>query len=360
MKTLEELMAASLKRKGEMLLMKQLFKEYDLSAEELAEVFVGSAYATTALESLKEQLWLTAHKHKSNPKFQQSRQHLIASLLTETMAPIEFLTRYLGAGENKTLKNIATVFQSLTGEAISCINGANKTKQVAFLKASLSLMQAHFLVEEKSQFTRGASDAHIGPRLYKAFDDIDSVFNLDYGLDSAMKIDSQQPERLYQGSGAGVQSGYSSILIAMNALKDKKVKSIIDLGSGYGRVGFVFALLSPEIAFTGYEYVPHRVVAANAITEHLGLSARLSFLAQDLSDFMLPEVDVYYMYDPFTKATYAYILHQILEIASRKKVFIVTKGNARSWLEDMAREHGWPEPWFYDKANLCVFQSRDV
>ncbi len=175
-----------------------------------------------------------------------------------------------------------------------------------------------------------------------------------------MKQDLQIKERLYEGAGVGVQSGYSTVLTALENLSLKPGDRFIDLGSGYGRVGLVVGLMHPEVNFVGYEYVPHRVKIAADSTERLSMEKHVHFLTQDLSlkEFQIPEAEIYYMYDPFSEDTYGHVLSQLIELAKHRKVMIVTKGNARGWLMDVVRQEGWGEPQEFDSGNLCLFVSR--
>ena len=158
-------------------------------------------------------------------------------------------------------------------------------------------MSEHFKNEENNQQGHIQSLGHQGLCLYRTFDNLDDVFDLDYQLDLDMVVEHNTKERLYQRSGVGVQSGYSTILLALENSELLPNSSIVDLGSGYGRVGLVCSLLRPDIEFIGYEYVPHRVDIANKAAKHLGLEDNLSFKAQDLSleSFKIPEADVYYL-----------------------------------------------------------------
>lgn len=79
---------------------------------------------------------------------------------------------------------------------------------------------------------------------------------------------------------------------------------VIDLGAGYGRVGFYLALRQPALSFYGLEIVAARVDEARRVASVLGLAA-LHFAEQDLADaaLRLPEGDVYFMYQPVNDET---------------------------------------------------------
>ncbi|MCR9204027.1 MAG: hypothetical protein NXH75_05595, partial [Halobacteriovoraceae bacterium] len=98
---------------------------------------------------------------------------------------------------------------------------------------------------------------------------------------------------------------------------------------------------------------------ANRACKILNLDKSLIFLTQDLSlpDFRIPIANTYYLYDPFTYETYQSVLKQIVDISKTQKVKIITKGNARSWVSNLAKENNWPEPLILDEGNLCLFTT---
>jgi hypothetical protein len=84
------------------------------------------------------------------------------------------------------------------------------------------------------------------------------------------------------------------------------------------------------------------------------------FYTQDLAslDFKVPEADIYYMYDPFTKETYKYVLDQLQEIGRHRKIIIATKGNARDWMDEFSNRAGWLPVQEMDGGNLCLYRSK--
>jgi hypothetical protein len=75
------------------------------------------------------------------------------------------------------------------------------------------------------------------------------------------------------------------------------------------------------------------------------------------SSFKIPEVDIYYMYDPFIGATYQLILKQLVQISKNRPISIATKGHAKDWLQTIAIENNWPPPRSFDYGNLNIFTS---
>lgn len=329
-----------------------------LSAVEMAHLYIESALLVSLMEFIKEQLWLTAREDRKLGT-STSYEDFIAPLFTSALSPVMFLDSFLLASGPGGFKDITRETQSVSRRVLSEMAERSDLDQKAFAVQALEEMSKHFLHEEAQQEGRAQSLGHNGPRLYRTFEGLDELFKLNYQLDRDMVIDRQQDERLYQGSGAAVQSGYSTILLALHHLNLTSGQKVVDLGSGYGRVGLVCALLRPDVEFIGLEYVPHRVDNANEACRALNLQEGLSFEVQDLSleSFTIPTADVYYLYDPFTEETYTHVLKQIVGVSQAQKVVVVTKGNARGWLMQIAHDNNWPEPLSIDEGNLCIFSS---
>ena len=329
-----------------------------LSPIQLAHLYIHSALLITAMDFLKEQLWLKKQKDKKHER-ETSYESFITPFFLKELSSIKFLKDFFIKKGPLKIKKISRDSQAIEAEVLGVIIQLSGDDKKSFTIQALHKMTEHFLYEEKLQKGKKENQGHQGLRLYRTFDNLDKVFDLNYQLDRDMVIDYKAKERLYQNAGVGVQSGYSTILLAIHNIELDQGSKIIDLGSGYGRVGLVCTLLRPDIIFIGYEFVPHRVKAANNACQAFGLQKSLSFIVQDLSleTFKIPDADVYYLYDPFTKETYAYVLQQIADLSKRKAVTTVTKGNARDWLMDISKENSWPAPVCIDDNNLCIFRS---
>ena len=324
---------------------------FDLTPIEMANLYTNSALLVTIMGFLKEQLWLQ-NKEDNKTGNKTSYRDFILPLFKKELVPVIFLKSYLLESGAKNIKNVTKNSEVIEEKVISLIIEKSFKNQKDFIIQSLSNMKELFIREETEDQ---------GLRLYRTFDKLDDIFNLDYEQDKILIVDPFNKERLYEGAGVGVQSGYSTILLALENIDLSEKSRIIDLGSGYGRVGLVCSLMRPDINFTGYEYVPHRVKLSNKTSESLDLEKTLKFITQDLSlnSFKIPDADVYYLYDPFTKDTYESVLKQIVEISKRKKITVVTKGNASNWLNEIANDNNWSKPVYIDDGNLCIFKSCD-
>ncbi len=327
-----------------------------LNPDEMAHLYINSALLVTIMIFLKEQLWL---KDRDELQSHLSYREFLTPLFEDELAPVEFLKEFLIDVGAKGIKKLGKDAEIIESNILDLILNRSPEDQKSFAIQSLKEMRQHFIDEENNQDGRDLSLGHKGLRLYRTFDHIDILFDLNYQLDKDMVVDYETKERLYQQSGVGVQSGYSSIILALQVASPAKDSTIIDLGSGYGRVGLVCALLRSDINFIGYEYVPHRVEVSNCASSALELDHKLQFITQDLSleSFKIPVANIYYLYDPFTEETYRHVLEQIVELSKKQKVTVVTKGNASAWLTEISDRHSWPAPLSIDQGNLRVFRS---
>jgi methylase of polypeptide subunit release factors len=331
----------------------------EISTSFYPDLYIYNALLGTVSSFIKEQHWLKEKESSEGLKFNPFLFDLFKEDVPKLLFLVDHLSKKLEDNGLKHLKKLDKRTLKIEEDLLKLVIKFDSNDKADFLRSSLDRMMELFLLEEKLQEGREISDGHRGPCLYRTFDGLDDIFQLDYQLDRDMKITEVAKERLYEGAGVGVQSGYSTILLALEGMKAKEGAKVVDLGSGYGRVGLVCALLRDDLEFIGYEYVPHRVDVSKRATSDLQLQEKLCFEVQDLSleSFQIPKADIYYLYDPFTYETYQYILKQIVEISESQEVTIVTKGNARSWLEELATEKRWPAPVVIDEGNLCIFRS---
>lgn len=330
--------------------------EMPLSARELGFVFVDAAFLKTALDFLSDELWL-AKKNSSDTKVDYLS--FLAQRFQVELGPLSYLEDLFSSVSQNDYKKVMSRAETLEEQVLSLIKSKPWSDQKEFASQALALMDVIFKLETDLQNKKKSLGTHLGMSVYRTFDGLDEVFNLNYQADVGMKVSLTGTERLYEGAGVGVQSGYSTVLTALRYLSPSSGMRIVDLGSGYGRVGIVVGLMRPDLDFIGYEYVPHRVEISSTCAERLGLQERVHFYTQDLSlkDFQIPEADIYYLYDPFSEETYGHVLSQLVAISRHRKITIATKGNARGWLMEVVRREGWAHPQELDSGNLCLFHS---
>jgi hypothetical protein len=329
------------------------------SPGEFAEFYVEIGFLQSVLVFLKEQHWL---QKKKNPEIEICFFDFVGAYLAVELSPLGFLHGFLQSSSIKETAILTKKAVCIELSILKLIKLKSFAEQKIFFTEVLKLISNLFEFENQLQEKLLLRGEHLGLSLYRTYDSLDVLFNLDYLADWQMKVDKNNSERLYEGSGVGVQSGYSTLLTALRYLQPSPGARIVDLGSGYGRMGLVIGLLRPDIDFKGYEYVRHRVVVSMAAVTNLSMQTHVKIYTQDLSlkEFLIPDADIYYLYDPFSADTYQHVLKQLVLVSHRQKITIVTKGNARSRLLEVAQCRGWPPPEEFYSGNLCFFKSSNT
>lgn len=78
------------------------------------------------------------------------------------------------------------------------------------------------------------------------------------------------------------------------------VRSVLDIGSGAGKF-CVASALAGRCHVSGLEHRPRLVAAARALARVFSVEDRVRFIEGALGDTPLPEVDAYYLYNPFAE-----------------------------------------------------------
>jgi hypothetical protein len=326
-----------------------------LPTTQLAQLYVDVAFFTSAVKFIGEERWL----QNKNSTIEITFDIFLKKLLASEISPLFFLAEFF---EGITLERTVAAGQTaalIQTFVIKVVQTRTNSEQKIFARTALLSMSELFEFENQLMLQKINLGQHLGLSLYRTFDSLDEVFNLRYSADFGMPIQTSTTERLYEGAGVGVQSGYSSALLALRHLNPAEKSRFIDLGAGYGRIGLIVGLLRPDIDFIGYEFVPHRVKIAEEATEKLDLRSHVQFRIQDLSlqEFCIPVAETYYIYDSFSESTYLHVLAQLRGISQNKKITIITKGNARHWLESQSQNGHWALDRQFDNGNLCFYQA---
>jgi len=327
-----------------------------MNFHDLGLLYANIGLIQTLLQFIIEQHWI---KQKVNGQKEINFQTFVTDLLKCELVLVPYLHPYLQRLTIGHLKKVNVKIKRMETQILNYILQNENFEQKIFVTQVLCEISEYYEFENQMQIEKEKIGEYLGLSFYRTFDNLDLIFNLNYASDLGMKIDLNLGERLYEGAGVGVQSGYSTMLTALRYLNPEYGSRLIDLGSGYGRLGFVVGLMRPDIKFFGYEYVSHRVASSLQTVQKFNLNEHTHFYTQDLAakDFTIPDADIYYMYDPFSAETYKYVLNQLVEISRRQKIKIATKGNARFWLNDLAQQQGWESPYELDNCNLCLYVS---
>ena len=144
-----------------------------------------------------------------------------------------------------------------------------------------------------------------------------------------------------------LQTPYPEIRMMLSKLDLQFGQKIIDLGTGYGRMGLVIGHFYPEVEFTGYEVSTERVNEGRRILDKIGLdfarakSEGIQLLQADISSggFEIPAVDVYFIYDFGDLESIIRVIDQLKQISMRQPIRVVGRGRRT---RDHIERH---EPW---------------
>ncbi|MBL7543277.1 MAG: methyltransferase domain-containing protein [Bdellovibrionaceae bacterium] len=318
--------------------------------KDLASFFIDSIYIKNVILQIIDDHWIQSKNSSTEVLFDR----FIKSFLNSELKPMLYLHSFFANSSIEGMHQASKALTKIEFFLLSHIKIMSYEFQKKFLQFALTQMSDLYELEHQLNSTPKKNERSAKLSLYRSFDILDQIFELEYIQNEVSTLD--QKERLYEGAGIGVQSSYATILLALKYLNLGKKSQFIDLGSGYGRIGLVVGLMRPDIHFTGFEYVKERVEIATKACTHLKLDQHVHFVTQDLSNhsFKIPDADTYYIFDSFSDASFATVMEQLQEITYRKKITVVTKGNAKLWMN----KQFWTEPQEFSDGNLCLFRSR--
>ncbi len=152
---------------------------------------------------------------------------------------------------------------------------------------------------------------------------------------------------------------YSEILEFIDIIKTFGPETLIDLGSAYGRMGFVLNSILPEVKFLGLELLSERVKEANRMYERFGLVNGQVLQADILDDdFIIPEADVYFIYD-FSNMLDLRKLLRILSMRIKTDQFLlVARGEGCNSLIQYRFPEFWCANGVIKRDKFCVYSSQ--
>lgn len=118
---------------------------------------------------------------------------------------------------------------------------------------------------------------------------------------------------------------------------------VVDLGAGYGRMGFVIARHFPATSFLGIEVVGERVrEGASALARVVTTpTPSLRLIQADLAaaDFALPHAEIYFIYDFGSLSAIEKTLSELARISREKSIIVVGRGGATR--NSIDKKHAW-------------------
>jgi hypothetical protein len=126
-----------------------------------------------------------------------------------------------------------------------------------------------------------------------------------------------------------LQTPYVELRALMARLAPPPGHTVVDLGAGYGRLGFVIARHHPGVAFVGYELVAERAgEGTRCLAAHGCEAARLEVADLAAPDFAPCDADIYFLYDYGTRAAIEKTLEDLRRVAQRRPIAVVGRGRA--------------------------------
>jgi hypothetical protein len=133
---------------------------------------------------------------------------------------------------------------------------------------------------------------------------------------------------------------YSELRALLAHLAPHPGDTVVDLGAGYGRLGFVLGRHYPGTGFVGYECVKERVDETRRCLDPLAYPGVRMELA-DLSDpaFSPAPAKFYFVYDFGARSAIEKALQDLRLIARDRAIVVVGRG--RSCRDAIERQHPW-------------------
>lgn len=155
-----------------------------------------------------------------------------------------------------------------------------------------------------------------------------------------------------------LQTPYSSIYEALDRVGIEQVEHVVDFGAAYGRVGIVLSVINPKARFTGFEIVKQRQLEGNRIFEKLNL--KNSYIEEQnilSSDFLLPDADVYFIYDFSREDDICQVLFD-LSLKERKKIYLIVRGDRCERLMKKKFKNYWIFFSEVDSGELKIYTKK--
>ena len=177
------------------------------------------------------------------------------------------------------------------------------------------------------------------------------------------QLRAQVPRDLWAETWVGLpqeslQTPYIEIRRVLELVEIKPGTTVSDIGCAYGRMAHVLAKAYPEARFIGIESVESRIQEARRVSDihKLGQS---QWTAADFKDsaFLLPEADIFFVYDSSTTQALQNLLQKLRARAQTTPITVVGRG--RRIRDLIEREEPWLSQVLPPKhyKNFSIYQS---
>ncbi len=137
-----------------------------------------------------------------------------------------------------------------------------------------------------------------------------------------------------------LQTPYTEIRLILSHLNLQAGQTLVDLGSGFGRMGHVIGRHYQKVNFIGYEYVEERVQESQrCLSIHYYPNVKIEKTDLSANAFSLVSADYYFMYDFGSRKAIEKTLEDLRRIAKTRNITVIGRGrNSRDLIE---RQHPW-------------------
>jgi SAM-dependent methyltransferase len=159
---------------------------------------------------------------------------------------------------------------------------------------------------------------------------------------------------------------YVELHLMLDLAAAPKAARVVDLGCGYGRMGFVMARHYPKSQFIGFELVAERAAEGMRALRAGGCDAAKLIVADiNREDFALPPADLYFLYDFGARRAIAKALAGLRDLASRQAIAVIGRGRAvrdaverdEPWLSQVVEPRHAPTFSLYRSATAPLNQK---
>lgn len=154
-----------------------------------------------------------------------------------------------------------------------------------------------------------------------------------------------------------LQTPYEDIYKSLTLLKDIKIRTIVDIGAAYGRVGILTSCIFPNAKFIGYEILKKRVAEGNRIFDmHNLVNCKILEVNVLEKDFEFVQADIYFIYDFSEPGHIEFALNNLIKNNLKHSFYLICRGDTvEDILEKKFKRH-WEKSGFIKSGILKLFK----
>jgi len=153
-----------------------------------------------------------------------------------------------------------------------------------------------------------------------------------------------------------LQTPYLFFFDVLQRLNLPKNSKIVDIGSGYGRFGFVLRAVRPDIIFKGFELVKERAEEGRRVLSKLKCQNSHIFQTDVTEDsFLFENADAFFCYDFSSAKNIELVLNKLFITCKSKKIPIIARGLQINHL--IKNKHSWLVIKFKVSDNFIIYES---